>query len=305
MWFLHKLANLVGLPQDSRNQLVARWRRLIRWKPEYYRRACEFGLNTEMRERKIIVSLTSYPARISTVDQTINTLLTQTMKPDKVILWLARQQFPQGNDGLPTRLRELMAYGLSIQWCDDLRSYKKLLPALKEYPNDFVITVDDDMFYPPDMVERLLASYHANGVSVCTFSGMRIEVDRDGNVIPYRKWHYVQKPGVGSFANLILGGSGTLYPSWLVTDEIFNQDAWQELTPTTDDIWFWAMAVLSNLKICVIHGGGCGCDTNHNANYDCALWNDNQKDDGGNDCQFRRLLDAYPVVRERLMQDVV
>ena len=38
---------------------------------------------------EIIISLTSYPARIKTVNQTIETLLNQSMKVDKVILWLA------------------------------------------------------------------------------------------------------------------------------------------------------------------------------------------------------------------------
>ncbi|MBQ2886366.1 MAG: hypothetical protein IJE43_21810 [Alphaproteobacteria bacterium] len=42
---------------------------------------------------KVIVSLTSYPARINIVHKTIESLLNQTYKADKVILYLAYEQF--------------------------------------------------------------------------------------------------------------------------------------------------------------------------------------------------------------------
>ena len=95
------------------------------------------GVTTNKRETKIIVSLTTFPGRINTVDKTISTLLTQTLKPDEVILWLAESQFP--NKELPEQLTKLQQYGLTIKWCEDLRSYKKLIPALEEYPNDIII----------------------------------------------------------------------------------------------------------------------------------------------------------------------
>ena len=46
-------------------------------------------------ESRIIVSLTTYPARVQGVWVTIASLLNQTMKPYKVILWLAEEQFPK------------------------------------------------------------------------------------------------------------------------------------------------------------------------------------------------------------------
>ena len=46
----------------------------------------DYGLTTQKRETKIIASLTSFPGRIDTVYKTISTLLTQSLKPDEVIL---------------------------------------------------------------------------------------------------------------------------------------------------------------------------------------------------------------------------
>jgi len=50
---------------------------------QYWRR----GDGTD-RQSRIIVSLTTYPARINSVWITVSSLLQQTMKPYKVILWL-------------------------------------------------------------------------------------------------------------------------------------------------------------------------------------------------------------------------
>ena len=96
------------------------------------RKVSEYGLNTEERSPKIIVSLTTFPKRIKTVHITIEQLLTQSVKPDKLILWLAEEQFPNKENDLPEDLLRLREFGLTIGWCKDLRSYKKLLPTLKE-----------------------------------------------------------------------------------------------------------------------------------------------------------------------------
>src|SRR5574344_451815 len=117
----------------------------------------ELGITTEKRETKIIASLTTFPGRINSVYKTISTLLTQTMKPDEVILYLADSQFPDKN--LPQNLLNLEKLGLSIKWVEDIRSYKKLIPTLKEYPNDIIITFDDDLYYMPDTIETLYNSY--------------------------------------------------------------------------------------------------------------------------------------------------
>ena len=68
------------------------------------------------------------------IHYTLYSLLNQTVKPDEVVLWLAKEQFPNGNDDIPPAVLDLQKNGLTIKWCEDLRSYKKLIPSLKEYP---------------------------------------------------------------------------------------------------------------------------------------------------------------------------
>ena len=58
--------------------------------------------------KQVIVSVTSYPARINEVVLAIKTIYRQTMLPDKVILWLGEEKFPNKFDDLPKELLQLM-----------------------------------------------------------------------------------------------------------------------------------------------------------------------------------------------------
>ena len=64
-------------------------------------------IETNVNKNKIIVSLTSYPLRIQCAIIVIKSLLKQTIKPDKIILWLAKSDFPRKNKDLPPDLLSL------------------------------------------------------------------------------------------------------------------------------------------------------------------------------------------------------
>ena len=115
------------------------------------------GITHIKREQKIIVSLTSYPQRIDIVYKVIDSLLRQSLKPDVVVLWLARDEFPRQEQSLPRELRRYIKFGLTIRWCENLRSYKKLIPSLKAYPSDTIVTADDDILYPENFGHHRLS----------------------------------------------------------------------------------------------------------------------------------------------------
>ena len=70
-------------------------------------------------QSRLIVSLTTYPARISSVWITVTSLLQQTKKPGKVVLWLAVEQFPDRR--IPKSLKRLERRGLEIRFCEDIK----------------------------------------------------------------------------------------------------------------------------------------------------------------------------------------
>ena len=219
-----------------------------------YQKAVEYGVTAEKRETPLIVSLTSFPARIKSVDKTINTLLRQRLKPDKVVLWLANEQFPQGRDELPKELLDLEKLGLEIKWCEDLRSYKKLVPSIREYPNAVIVTADDDVYYEDDWLESLYNAHLAHPGTIIVRRGVRIEFDgKKFKPLTARKSKTMDME-TPSYLNQVLGCAGCLYPPGSLYPDILKPEKFMKLAPTHDDLFFWAMAVLNRTKIMMTVG---------------------------------------------------
>lgn len=203
-------------------------------------------------KKRVIVSLTSYPKRIGCVRRVLETIYLQTMQPDKVVLWLAKEQFPNGEQELPGELYELVHSGkLEIRWCDDLKPHKKYFYAFQEYPDDLVITIDDDVLYPSDMIETLYQSYlkHPNAVSA-----MRTHLmvyDRKMRFLPYKKWvrDYDECIGKASHQLFCTGCGGVLYPVHLFDRKVLDKRAIEENCLMADDIWLKLMELMSNVPV--------------------------------------------------------
>lgn len=124
--------------------------------------------------RKLIVSLTSYPARLNNAIKTLVTVYEQRVAPDQVLLWLASSDFPNREKELPEKLiRMTEENGLSIRWYGgNLRTYDKYILAVNAYPDAMVIAVDDDVLYYDQFTENLYHSYlfylqEVSNVRVC------------------------------------------------------------------------------------------------------------------------------------------
>lgn len=218
--------------------------------------ASSYGLNTKQRDIKIIISLTTFPDRINEVAIVINQLLTQTLKPDKLILWLAYEQFPNKEYNLPKKLLNLKEFGLEIRWCEDLRSYKKLIPTLKEFPNDIIVTYDDDIYYPADSLKNLYNAYLKKQNCICTHRYSKVYFENNNLKFFNSKKNIFDNSTKtnSSYFNTIIGCGGVLYPPNSLNKEVLNIKKLLKLSSTQDDIWFWAMAVLNHTQIKVVDG---------------------------------------------------
>ena len=200
----------------------------------------------------IIVSLTSYPLRISTIHKTIETLLNQTLKADKVILWLAIPQFPNKEADLPKELLQYKERGLEIKWCpDDLRSHKKYYYAMQEFPEALIVTVDDDLLYSSSMIETLYSSYLKHPYAVSALRVHLIKFDEDGQISPYEEWtkEYNGLIGIPSMQLCSTSGAGCLYPPHCMHTDVFRKDLIKEFCLNADDLWLKAMQVLAGTPV--------------------------------------------------------
>lgn len=205
-----------------------------------------------MRTPKLIVSLTSFPERIPDLFFCLYSLINQTTKPDLLILWLAEEQFPNKEKDLPKRILDLKKYGLTIRWCKDLKSYKKLIFSLKEYPSDIIVTADDDIYYPENWLELLYNSYLQEPQHIHCHRAHRITFDESGKLDQYTNWTFCITTSDASYLNFCTTGGGVLYPPGALYADVFNEELFTKLCPTADDIWFWAMATLNHTKIRVV-----------------------------------------------------
>lgn len=221
-----------------------------RWKNRV--RSVNYSGLSGKKDIALIVSLTSFPARIEYVHIPIESMLMQSVKPDMIILWLAETQFPNKEKDLPQELLNLTQYGLSIEWCDDIRSYKKLVPTIEKYPEAAVITIDDDLYYSHRLIEKLQRAVNENTGVICCNRAQRIEKNYYNSVRPFiRKdiWCPYSHP---SFLNQLTGCTGVFYPAHSLYYDVTNRELFMKLAPTNDDIWFWAMAVLGGYRCNVV-----------------------------------------------------
>lgn len=219
---------------------------LARWYQAHPSRAS--GITAQKRKQKIIVSLTTYPKRIGTIWLTIETLLRQSVKPDEVILWLAQTQFPNRKDDLPENLLRLQSRGLTIRFCDDLRSHKKYYYALQEYPDDLVILADDDMFYPRDTVRKLLRMHKKWPGDICCITAQVMEPEFTTPPSQWRNPHLYEDL-IHSDRIQTFTGSGTLIPPNALHTDAFDREMLQRLCFSADDLWVTFMARRKGTRI--------------------------------------------------------
>lgn len=267
---------------------------------------CEYvkmaGIDIELPHiyPEVIISFTSYPARIATVAQTAVSLLNQDIPSKKVILWLAESQFPGREADLPENLLALREHGLSIEWCEDIRSYKKLIPALERYPDDIIVTADDDIIYPSDWLRRLVSAYIDQPDMLHCLRAHEVKI-KSGNVVDYTAWKHEIEDAKPSFCNFLTSGGGVIFKTSLLHEDLLKKDLFLKLCPDADDIWFWGMAVLKGIKINVV-SPPLGKLQYVDGTQEDALWRTNVTQ-GANDQKLNNLFQHYPIILDRVRHD--
>lgn len=99
-------------------------------------------------------------------------------------LWVAHEALSK----LPRNIRALQKSGLTLCATDDIGSYKKIIPALDQFPHAFIATADDDMYYAPSWLEGLVAGYGGDLKEIVCRRAHKIILDENGRPLPYLQW---------------------------------------------------------------------------------------------------------------------
>lgn len=116
----------------------------------------------------LVACMTSWTKRINSVKSVVESIMKNTIQPDRLYLNLSVEEFPNRELDLPT---ELLEYFNSIDklifnWVEgeNTKTMKKVFPAL-QYLNDddIIINADDDILFPVDLIESRLNDFEKFG----------------------------------------------------------------------------------------------------------------------------------------------
>lgn len=235
------------------NELSSMWRQLVSMRAD--------GLRAQMRisslsplygSPDLIVSVASYGPRIDCIVPMIESVGNQTVRPDRAFLWMPSRDFPRGVDDLPSDVVcALNDANIEPRFVEmDLGPHNKYFWTMRAFPESVVVTLDDDVCYPSDLLESLLAARRSNPGQIVAMRVRRILPGGEENLSPYETWPLDPGDLLGkpSFRLIATGVGGVLYPSHCLDDHVFDADGIRKTCLRADDLWLKVMAVLAGTR---------------------------------------------------------
>ena len=197
-----------------------------------------------MKNETFILSMTSYPPRFSNLLDCLLNLNEQSVHPEKLVLNIAFEDMKF----LPVDLESLqLAFPLEVNATEDIGPAKKLIPTLIKYPNSVIVTIDDDIRYPPNLLQILLNESAANPTAIiCMRAHEPSFVDAFPN--PYLTWQFE----VDNKSNRLCfptSGAGVLFPPLSLHKDVCDFEQYNSLSFSSDDLWYWIHAIKNRTKM--------------------------------------------------------
>ncbi len=199
---------------------------------------CDTGVSNEKYEKEIIVSMTSFPPRMNTIRWTLESVIRQSMKPNRIEIWLCEEEFPDRE--IPEVLKEFEKKGVEVFFTPlNLKPHKKCFHTAQHHKNSIIITLDDDILYSEDVVKRLYEGYlQSDRHSVICELAHEMLLTEDGRLKRYEEWNCEAK-GIKGPSNMLMaiGAGGILYPAGFFSDDYFDMKAIKDCCLMADDLW--------------------------------------------------------------------
>lgn len=198
---------------------------------------------------KTILSLTSYKKRFDTLHICLESLFRQIYMPDEIVLYVN-----ESLNQLPDLIVKFISMGLHIEKVDqDLGPHNKYFYSMKKNPNDIIITVDDDVIYPKDLLLKLVNGHNSFPNAVIAGRGHRMRFNELNEPLPYIEWdHECNIYNIPSMDLMATGVGGVLYPPGSMSREVMNTNAIIRLCKYADDIWLKCMQYINRTPVCLI-----------------------------------------------------
>lgn len=115
-----------------------------------------------LKSDQVVMTCTSMPSRINEIHRTISSVLGMEVLPFRLIINLSEEEFPNKLGSLPNNLVELLDNDIvELHWVErNTFTYKKVLPTVDRYADYAIMSVDDDIEYPKDSLEKFINTYN-------------------------------------------------------------------------------------------------------------------------------------------------
>ena len=179
----------------------------------------------------IICTLTSTVNRCIFLHKVIKSLLNQTVKPNKILLYYQDDTI----NSLPESVLELRNDIFNIVLIKDTyRSYSKFKYILENNPDNIIIICDDDIEYNHKYIERLYLSHLKHkDCMICNAYHYVHEIYKS-----YTQKTVLTAKILSDYHVMPLSGWGTLIPPNFYKN-INNIEDIFKIAPTHDELWFF------------------------------------------------------------------
>jgi hypothetical protein len=204
-----------------------------------YARALRLGWHAPVatppppRPERLVVTLTTIPARASRLRTVLRSLLDQTEPADRIVLclpWASRRDGAPYPDPAALTLPE----GVEVLRCADEGPATKLLPTLLEEPGACVVVVDDDVVYPRGFLAALLAGHRADPGAALGLRGVRLEPGVPFPALPHVLCSALPTPAP---VDILFGTWGYLVPPGALAGAVHDFSHAPEAVRWVDDVW--------------------------------------------------------------------
>jgi hypothetical protein len=200
-----------------------------------------------LRENKVqkgtVVSLTTTPKRISQLQPTLNSILSQSVLPEKILINLPERYQDQTPYEIPNFLKDKKLLEINIVPVD-FGPATKFLPTIQKYKDldTTIIVIDDDQVYASKMIENYLIKKKQYPNHALCLAGWELPSQMDHaqkHFLHTGKFKFGFKKTIkeDQSVDIIQGASSYMIQPDFFDDEIFNYMIAPKAAFFVDDIW--------------------------------------------------------------------
>lgn len=191
-------------------------------------------------EVPVVISLASIEPRLGSLHLVIRSLLDQSCRPKKILIWLNHALKSQ----VPAAVHALCSDQVELHFTPLNSPHKKLVGTLELYPDELVLTCDDDMMYHRDWLRIFWEEHQKRPAAILAVRTVYLRYDQDNQPLPSAAWRKPAEGKANPRAYLPIGQWGTLYPPNSLSPLFKEEKLFMRLCPQADDLWFKTMALL-------------------------------------------------------------